>query len=106
MLADMHFQGIDIDGFIHAVPPNGWCVRVSLPAAIRPHLVRSAIADDPRVAGSSVDSCGRWPQLAPMPAARPLEAMRTHEPSAACSMTMRVSSTREAMLSLRKAWRR
>ena len=38
--------------------------------------------------------------------ARPLEAMRTHEPSAACSMTMRVSSTREAMLSLRKAWRR
>lgn len=29
-----------------------------------------------------------------------------HEPSGACSMTMRVSSTREAMLSLRKAWRR
>jgi hypothetical protein len=28
---------------------------------------------------------------------------RTNEPSAACSMTMRVSSTREAMLSLRKA---
>jgi hypothetical protein len=31
---------------------------------------------------------------------------RTNEPSAACSMTMRVSSTRDAMLSLRKAWRR
>ena len=31
---------------------------------------------------------------------------QAQEPSAARSMTMRVSSTREAMLSLRKAWRR
>jgi hypothetical protein len=43
--------------------------------------------------------------LAPFQPSVPLPK-RTHEPSAACSMTMRVSSTREAMLSLRKAWRR
>ena len=57
VLADAHLQGVDVDGFIHVLPPSGACPVVGGTVAREPGCVTGLVSRVPQCGCTSIGTC-------------------------------------------------